>query len=164
MWEREQPETSEESKAKRERNRLNMATKVDMDRGTCERGRISEDKEQKNHNAKNPGSEPRGRERTNTLRIMGSHGRWAVAEREGCELERDWGRGRGETGRMLASMDFEICDRYLWYWESLEASKGFDILIDATGSHMSLVPYMREMPPLEMGTGFTSFWERLAFI
>lgn len=33
------------------------------------------------------------------------------------------------------------------YWRSLEASVCFDMLIGATGGHMSLLPQLREMTP-----------------
>lgn len=38
-------------------------------------------------------------------------------------------------------------NRYLWYRGSLEASSSFDVLIDPTSSHRSLLPEVREMTP-----------------
>lgn len=41
------------------------------------------------------------------------------------------------------SMDFEMYNKYLRYWGSLEAAS--DMLTDATGTHIALLPEVREM-------------------
>lgn len=40
-----------------------------------------------------------------------------------------------------------MCNRYLGYSGSLEASMSFDVLMVTTGSHVSHLPEVREMTP-----------------
>lgn len=60
--------------------------------------------------------------------------------------------------RTLASVYFEICNRYLRYWGSLKATVGFDIPIGTSGSHMSLLP-----KGLLLWTDGNQFYKSLSF-
>lgn len=57
----------------------------------------------------------------------------------------------GEKSGLGASMDTELCDQYLWYWGSLEASMHFSVLITTPVSRLSLLPVKIKMVSFARG-------------
>lgn len=49
----------------------------------------------------------------------------------------------GREGPGICHGSFEMCNKYLWCWRSLEANVRFDVLIGTMGSHMSLLSEVR---------------------